>query len=142
MDKMHGYSAPEVASGGPRGDSAHAFLLGCVFLEMFVVLTGTATLERARSCRNTAGNRSYQANLEKVRALINELLVDQRMVELCPWSMDILTVIKAMLGREPELRPQAADVWRLVVLLTTDAGGLSKVKANICGKCCLENLVV
>jgi serine/threonine protein kinase len=68
---MCGYSAPEVASGGPRGDSADVFSLGCVFLEVFVVLTGTATLERARSCRNTAGNRSYQANLEKARALIN-----------------------------------------------------------------------
>lgn len=65
------YSAPEVASGGPRGDSADVFLLGCMFLEMSVVLTGTATLERARSCRNTASNRPYQANLEKVRPLIN-----------------------------------------------------------------------
>jgi hypothetical protein len=68
---MCGYSAPEVASGGPRGDSADVFSLDCVFLEMFVVFTGTATLERARPCRNTAGNSSYQANLEKVRALIN-----------------------------------------------------------------------
>lgn len=121
---MYGYSAPEVASGGPRGDSADVFSFGFVFLEMFVVLTGTATLERARSCRNTAGNRSYQANLEKVRALINEPLVDQRMVELCPWSMSVLTMIKAMPGREPELRPQAADMWRLAMSLTTDAGGL------------------
>lgn len=53
------------------------------------------------------------------------------MVELCLWGMSILTMIKAMLGREPELRPQAADVWRLAMSLTTDAGGLFKVKANI-----------
>ncbi|OCL01296.1 kinase-like protein, partial [Glonium stellatum] len=34
------YSAPEVASGGTRGNNADVFSLGCIFLEMFAVLTG------------------------------------------------------------------------------------------------------
>lgn len=95
---MYEYSAPEVASGGPQGDSADIFPLGFVFW--------------------------------KCSLLLQELLPWKELVHAATLLATTLIkpiMIKAMLGREPELRPQAADVWRLAMSLTTDAGGLFNI---------------
>jgi hypothetical protein len=57
------YCAPEVAKFEESGRSADIFSLGCVFLEMMVVLVHKHTLSDLESCR-TARNGSYEANLQ------------------------------------------------------------------------------
>lgn len=57
------YCAPEVAMYENSGRSADIFSLGCVFLEMMVVLGGKHTLADLEACC-PARNRSYEANLQ------------------------------------------------------------------------------
>lgn len=53
------YAAPEVARGGPKNESADAWSLGCVFLEMCTVLAGVPAAALRGFFAETVGSASF-----------------------------------------------------------------------------------
>jgi len=108
---------------------------------MFVVLTGAATLEQGRSRRDTDGDHSYHANLDKVKAWIKELITDADAISFGSWKVRLLSTIMEMLNRERDARPSPEIVWKMAKEVTLDLDGVFKGHENICGKCCLKSSV-
>jgi hypothetical protein len=108
---------------------------------MFVVLTGAATLEEGRSRRDTGGDHSYHANLDKVKAWVDELIAEAGTIPFGSWKVRLLSVIMEMLTRERDARPSPEDVWKMTQEVTLDLNGVFKGHENICGKCCLKGSV-
>jgi hypothetical protein len=112
-----------------------------VFLEIFVVLTGAATLEEGRARRDTDGDRSYHANLDKVKAWVDELVAEAETNPFGSWKVRLLSVIMEMLRLQRDARPSPEDVWKMAQEVTLDLDGVFKGHENICGKCCLKSIV-
>jgi serine/threonine protein kinase len=94
------YCAPEVSSYEKSGRSADMFSLGCVFLEMVVVLTHSHTLTDLSKLRPLK-NHSYEANLDHI---------DQWLALAEPTetkTQHLLYEIKQMLDRDRTRRPTA-----------------------------------
>lgn len=123
------YSAPEVAAGDPRNTSADIWSLGCVFLEMVVVLKHQST-EWMRGYFSDHGTKEPYAsrNPDATSTLIARLreiglLRDNKMLDLS----------QSMLSFDRESRPTAAEV---VTTITTPSG--DDLSATMfCGICCL-----
>ena len=94
------YCAPEVSSYEESGRSADIFSLGCVFLEMVVVLSYNHTLaDLNKLC--PLKNQSYEANLDHI---------DQWLALAEPTetkTQHLLDEIKQMLNRDRTRRPTA-----------------------------------
>lgn len=124
------YSAPEVAAGDPRNTSADIWSLGCVFLEMVVVLKHQST-EWMRGYFSDHGTKEPYAsrNPDATSTLIARLrevglLRDNKMLDLS----------QSMLSFDRESRPTAAEV---VTTITTPSG--DDISATMfCGICCLS----
>ena len=108
---------------------------------MFVVLTGAATLEEGRSRRDSDGDISYHANLDKVKAWVDELIAEAKTIPSGSWKVRLLSVIMEMLRLERDTRPSPEVVWRMAEEVTLDLDGVFKGHENICGKCCLKGFV-
>lgn len=139
--RTYDYCAPEVADSAQRGRSSDVFSLGCVFLEMFVVFTEAATLKEGRSRRDTDGDQSYHANLDKVKAWVGELIAEADATPLGSWKVQLLSVIMEMLRWERDARPSPEAVLKITQEVTLDLDGVFKGHENICGKCCLNGFV-
>src|SRR5579862_6076419 len=133
--RTHVYCAPEVANGDERGRSSDIFSLGCVFLEIFTVLSGAATYEDCCTRRQDADDTSYHANLEKVETWIDQLIEKDWRESGAAASVgaQLLFVVKVMLSKDRDARPSALDIWEFAKGVTLEGSG------RICGKCCYES---
>lgn len=123
------YSAPEVTAGDPRNTSADIWSLGCVFLEMVVILKRSSiAFMRDYLSRNGTKEEFISRNLQATHSFI-EQLHDLGV----PQDNRMLTISKSMLEIERDLRPTAAQT---VTQITTPFG--EDVSATMfCGICCL-----
>ncbi|KAI9774896.1 MAG: hypothetical protein M1840_000112 [Geoglossum simile] len=133
--RTHMYCAPEVANGDERGRSSDVFSLGCVFLEIFTVLSGAGTFEDCCTHRKTADDTSYHANLEKVEIWIDRLIERdwRESGATASTGAQLLFVVKSMLSKYRYERPSALDIWEFTKGVTL--GGSER----ICGKCCYDS---
>ena len=120
------YSAPEVAQGGPRNESADIWSLGCVFMEMAAAIHGR-DLIWIRNYFSERYTRSelYQGNPEAVESLLHTWGES--------WSTSekrVLSWIQSMLKPRRENRPTA---FGLLELITSDQNALM-----FCGICCVS----
>lgn len=123
------YSAPEVAAGDPRNTSADIWSLGCVFLEMVVVLKHQST-EWMRGYFSDHGTKEPYAsrNPDATSTLIARL----REIGLLR-DNKILDLSQSMLSFDRGSRPTAAEV---VTTITTPSG-YDLSATMFCGICCL-----
>lgn len=123
------YCAPEVAMYEKSGRSADIFSLGCVFLEMMVVLGGKHTLADLEACC-PARNRSYEANLQHVDNWL--ALVGGSDVQV----QHILYEIRQMLHSDRTRRPTAEAVDSRMSGI--DQYTRSQTRRRLRGECCLR----
>ncbi|KAI9711896.1 MAG: hypothetical protein M1812_007050 [Candelaria pacifica] len=106
------YAAPEVALQETRGTKADIFSLGCVFSEIFTVLSDK-TLESFVSSRqggNDDDDSAFHSNLERVILWLAGLNPSDTS-GLLSWPQ-WFSVIKQMLQEDASDRPSAADLLR------------------------------
>ena len=121
------YCAPEVAKFEDSGRSADIFSLGCVFLEMMVVLVNNHTLSELES-RRPLRNGSYEANLQYMEDWF--ALVDTGE----PQVQHILYEIRQMLDGDRARRPTA---FALDLRMTgIDLYTKSQTRRVLRGSCC------
>ncbi|KAF2824320.1 kinase-like protein [Ophiobolus disseminans] len=94
------YCAPEVFTYEESGRSADIFSLGCVFLEMVVVLSHSHTLTELEALRPLK-NRSYEANLDYIDQWL--ALPSHTRAK----TQHLLYEIRQMLNRDRTMRPTA-----------------------------------
>jgi serine/threonine protein kinase len=121
------YCAPEVSSYEKSGRSADIFSLGCVFLEMLIVLSLNHTLEDIDKLRPLK-NRSYEANLnyrDKWLALV--VLTDTK-------TQHLLNEIKQMLNHDRAMRPTAKELALRISII--DEYSDNQPERWLHGSCC------
>ncbi|OSS46025.1 hypothetical protein B5807_08301 [Epicoccum nigrum] len=110
------YAAPEVVEQSLRGFPADIFSLGCVFLEILVVLSSTHRLNHRVALSEVRHGKSYEANLEFIRswfdAHTSEFVdaVRGRGRESKVQIEKLVTTFRLMLDCNPDSRPPA---WSL-----------------------------
>jgi hypothetical protein len=117
------YAAPEVAAQSLRGFPADIFSLGCVFLEILVVLSSTQRFNYRVILSEVRQDKSYQANLGFIRSWYDghtneftDALRDRRgrrrgrrsEVEI----EDLVLTFRRMLDGDPNSRPSARSLWK------------------------------
>lgn len=95
------YCAPEVYAHNPRGRASDIFSLGCVYLEMLMVLDDIDPDEFSDWCCGDGGDDAYHTNVERVRDWLEGMR--------CPEQAVVDLVVK-MLRHEPAERPTADDL--------------------------------
>ena len=123
------YFSPEAANWSPTGRPSDIFSLGCVFLEMVYsasTQTSLQVLDQLRPEADASG-RSYQANLAKLPQWTH---IDGA----GHLTRHLLCDIRAMLARDKDARPTAAD-------LSAEFGVLGRLSYNpqedlLYGSCC------
>ena len=121
------YCAPEVASYEKSGRSADIFSLGCVFLEMVIVLSRNHTLEDINKLRPLK-NQSYEANLKHR---------DQWLALAGPTdtkTRHLLDEIKQMLNHDRTMRPTAKELG--LRISSIDEYSDNQPKRWLHGSCC------
>jgi len=142
--KTYEYCAPEVADGDDRGRSADVFSLGCIFLELFTILTDKGSFQDCRLRRRTGDDPSYHANIERVNDWINELIHGELNSAPMPYNerVRLLFVIRGMLNPDRKKRPSASDIWKFTTPHSTlDLKGnisSSEYRPQMCGTCCFN----
>ncbi|XTI94105.1 hypothetical protein V2W45_1321650 [Cenococcum geophilum] len=121
------YCAPEVAAFNPRNESSDIWSLGCVFLDMFVVLKGySVDWMKDYFDNHGSGSRCVHLNLDAKTEMISELektgsVSDNRVIE---W-------VQKMLRVDRNARPTAA------MLIASIAGRDKHGEVSaFCGTCC------
>jgi Protein kinase domain len=132
------YCAPEVASWSERGRSSDIFSLGCVFMEMFLVLTTVSTFESCREFHTTAGDSSYHRNLERVNHRLDKLI--EKSFEDSHGQSNgknqLLFTIKQMLSLDRQKRPSALEIWNFARSASIYNPFGNYESKNLCGGCC------
>ena len=121
------YCAPEVFSYEKSSRSADIFSLGCVFLEMVVVLTHSHTLAELSKLR-LLKNRSYEANLDYIEQWL--ALAEPAGIK----TQHLLYEIKQMLNRDRTKRPTAKAL--LLRISSVDQYNDNQLKKWLYGSCC------
>jgi serine/threonine protein kinase len=134
-----------VAFGEERGRSSDVFSLGCIFLELFTVLTDRGTFQDCRLRRRTGNDPSYHANMERVNNWIDELIHGE--LSLAPMLYNsrvcLLFAVRGILNHDRKKRPSAADIWKLTTSNSLDIkehSGNSEYRPRLCGACCFNQL--
>ncbi|KAI9761626.1 MAG: hypothetical protein M1840_001742 [Geoglossum simile] len=124
------YCAPEVAAHEPRNASSDIWSLGCVFLEMSVVLKGLS-VEYFKSYfeKNGTGLPFVRTNLPALSMLLTEL--ERTGI---PSDSRALVWVKYMLQHDRSARPTAATL----VSWITVPDGPYEGNGVFCGICCLS----
>jgi hypothetical protein len=122
------YCAPEVAKFEESGRSADIFSLGCVFLEMMIVLVHKHTLSDLESCC-TVRNGSYEANLQYLDDWFALVETSE------PQVQHILYEIRQMLDSDRARRPtaDALDSRMTGIDLYTRSQTRRLVRGSCCG---------
>ena len=131
------YAAPEVVDCGKRGLSADIFSMGCVFLEIVVLIrhwvasdiwTALTRLETSSLAANVTlndlkqllarrGDSSYQANLDITRDFLDKLedsISPNRLHKFrSVGGTELVESIKRMISFDPAVRPTAAELVKL-----------------------------
>ncbi len=104
------YAAPEVVMQETRGTKADIFSLGCVFAEMFTVLSDKSleSFVTARQGGDEDEDSAYHSNLERVLLWLASLNPSDTS-GLLSWPK-WFSVIKQMLQEDPNDRPSATDL--------------------------------
>ena len=119
------YCAPEVFSYQESGRSADIFSLGCVFLEMVIVLSHKHTLAELAKLRPLK-NQSYEGNLD---------YIDQWLALADPTeTKHLLNEIKNMLNHNRTRRP-TAKALALRISLADEHNSRQQAK-SLYGSCC------
>jgi serine/threonine protein kinase len=108
------YCAPEVARKDRRGRKADIFSMGCVFLEMVTVLTGSTLTELHTFLGvhdDTSAFRAvYHRQLRSTVMWLVHLLHKSRDI----FERKLITLCGLMLARDPDQRPSAAQVYHAI----------------------------
>lgn len=114
MDALtYKFAAPEVTSYDPRGPASDVFSLGCVFLEMLTVLSGSTKQELDGFWSdNESHSRSYAMNLGKLPAWLEILRSKERAPRLVE---SVSTWCSQMLLADPRMRPRARALLDYIV---------------------------
>ncbi|KAL1643729.1 hypothetical protein SLS58_004744 [Diplodia intermedia] len=126
------YAAPEVLIGDPRNTSSDIWSLGCVFLEMIIVIKGKkASFLREYFLETGSKEANFCKNFEAAEKLIKDLKGPEK-------SLDdpLLDLTRNMLKEDRFARPTAAETF---LTLSTPFENDSAV--HFCGICCLEDEV-
>lgn len=125
------WAAPEVVAADEtcHGRAADVFSLGCVFLEIFTVLTMRSVTEFSEF-RTTDGDDSFHKNLEKVCLWIESIKADSK-----DQARAFLSFIRIMISEDPAARPTANEVWEMAWQSSRDDGG------TFCGDCCSKSVL-
>lgn len=96
--------------------AADVFSLGCVFLEIYRVLTGgrVRDLEEQRA---NAGNSAYRDTLPKIQEPVSSFEKDEYEIKA-----QFLGMVLSMLDRDPRKRPTAKAVYHAMVTCKTVEG--------------------
>lgn len=97
------YASPE--RGEKEGRAGDIFALGCIFLELGMVLAG----KKREKLRKFQGKKPYRLCLERIDKLLGLLgSGDPKKMEIMHPLMD---VVLSMMGEKPADRPKADMVW-------------------------------
>ena len=127
-NKTPRYYAPEVAMFDSRNESSDIWSLGCVFLEMLIVLNGyNIDWMNDYFDNHGSGNRCVCLNLDATTEIISELektgsVSDNRVTE---W-------VQKMLREDRNARPTAA----MLIASIADRDRYGEVSSAFCGTCC------
>lgn len=125
------YSAPEVAAYDVRNTSADIWSLGCVFLEMTLVLKGLTLEYMKEFFENNGSFEPYvNCNPEATAMLVSKLSTTGYSIDNEP-----LDWVKSMLIRDRHLRPTAAQVFKSIV----DCHVYGGPSTTFYGICCLAS---
>jgi serine/threonine protein kinase len=122
----------QVAAWKPNGRAADIFSLGCILLEISV-LHDQGTLHHMR--QNRSADPSFHANLNSVDAWLSGPVPR-------PWSarrVHLVQEIKAMLTRDPALRPTAKQL--LVRVTGYDLAHASTSGYSLFSDCCKSQFI-
>jgi serine/threonine protein kinase len=126
------YCAPEVAACEKRNASSDIWSLGCVFLEMAVVLKGQ-TLEYQTEFFLTHG--SGEKFVRDNRQATQEMIAELRRIGSLP-DNQCFTWVESMLQHDRKQRPTAAEIVNTIISQDSNA----PYPANpFCGICCKPN---
>jgi len=124
------YAAPEVVRVEPRNESADVWSLGCVFLEMVVVIKGGTVDEMRREWYAKSEGYCFHANCQGIGLLLAGL-------RDCGQRTDnvVLGWVKGMLERMKSERPTAATLFEDIVM------ECARSKIPFCGPCCYDDAI-
>jgi hypothetical protein len=125
------FMAPEVASSWMRGEAADIFSLGCVFVEMYTVISGTGLRNLETHMANLCD--VYEKDHPEYEAFRDYCAYYNNTSNLVAWVEKLgLPEIVDLVYENPDKRPSAKVVWHRLSC-PGSAGGRST-----CGPCCKE----
>lgn len=134
--KTPNYCAPEVAEQHQkRNSSTDVWSLGCVYMEMLIVIRGFTVIELKRAFHQSSETRTFYKNTEVIYEWIS-----QRLKELRPIvGQSISHLMQNMLSVASSERPAAHEVYHVI---STFQFRDRKSKNPYCGRCCSEELEI
>lgn len=131
MDLTDGsqYTSPEVAAEQHRNKSSDVFSLACVFAEMFTVYKGHTSKDfyEHRMKADPSGHGYFYKTIPAVIAWLDTLASER-----C--DVQIIHLLQAMFNTQPDQRPDAEQVWKVLTTCTSNTG------KHFCGPCCMPLL--
>ena len=109
------YAAPEVYQG-KRGRAADVFALGCVFLEVAMLILSPDPLENLLETYRERSSQTVVAfcDTDRMQDWISKLRARAELLQEVKVSPTILDVCETMLRRHPEQRPTAIELARQI----------------------------
>lgn len=114
LAKSQFYQAPEQLAGQPAGGKADVFSLGCVLLELALLVAGKKRSWLAKRLGQTGFASS---------AIITDGEFGQHLPSDKDWWIGVKELLQRMLNKDPRQRPHAEVVARIICDLS-DAAGL------------------
>ncbi len=131
------YASPEVTEQRFRGLPADIFSLGCVFLEIYVVLNDwyrgdnqAAELQHPLK-KNADGNISYQANLATVLSFVRSDSSPRWKIPSFVMTKDVTNTISRMLSMNPTERPTAFTLTMVLQSWSCCSRGMEELAAPL-----------
>ncbi|KAH7323603.1 kinase-like domain-containing protein [Rhexocercosporidium sp. MPI-PUGE-AT-0058] len=115
------YKSPEHDRGEERNRKSDIFTLGCIFLDMYTVMSGNTP-----QAREDAIGPTFCLNLPAVHKWLDSLSHGR-----APSELLFHATLKKMFSEQKDDRPSAMEVWKCALASRTGEG------TCFCGECCL-----